>query len=114
MTTNIEKARVMLWTAGGLLVSSVGATGVLVWNVSQFVASERDAQADRMALLRSEMAEIGDAVSVQAVEMKWIRDLVTEMRGELRRQESNTASELREIRADIRSLNGEKHNGGNK
>jgi len=111
---DIEKARVMVWTAGGLLVASIGATGVLVWNVAQFVSTERDAQASRMAALRDEMAEIGDAVSVQAVEMKWIRDLVTDMRGELRRQEQTTASELREVRADIRALNKVRHDGATK
>lgn len=120
---DIEKAKIMVWTAGGLLVASIGATGVLVWNVSQFVSSERDAQAGRMALLRDEMAEIGDAVSVQAVEITSLKerlfDKIDQMsreqasfRDELRRQETNTASELREVRADIRELNGVKHDGG--
>lgn len=114
MTVNIERARVLVWSAGGLLVASVGATGVLVWNVAQFVAKERDAQAIRMVALRDEVAEIGDAVSVQAVELKWIREVMTSMRDEQRRQETETKSELREVRADIRALNGVKHDGGNK
>lgn len=122
---DIEKARVMLWSAGGLLAASVGATAVLVWNVSAFVSDERDAQAERMALLRNEMAEIGDAVSVQAVEMSSLKDRLFDkidqmardqvsFRDELRRQETNTASELREVRADIRALNGVKRDGDGK
>ena len=122
---DIEKAKVMLWSAAGLLAASVAATGALVWNVSQFVAGERDAQAVRMALLRDEMAEIGDSVAVQAVEMKALRERLfdkmdqmsreqSSFRDELRRQETNTASELREVRADIRALNGAKHDGGGK
>jgi hypothetical protein len=96
MTVNIEKARIMLWSAGGLLATSVSVTAVLVWNVSQFVSSERDAQAIRMVALRDEVAEIGDAVAVQAVEMKWIRDI------------------LGEVRADVRALNGAKRDAGDK
>lgn len=122
---DIEKAKVMLWSAGGLLVASVGATAILVWNVSQFVTHERDAQADRMVLLRNEMAEIGDSVSVQAVEITSLKERLfdkmdqmareqSSFRDELRRQETNTASELREVRADIRALNGAAQDGGNK
>lgn len=112
---DIEKAKVMLWSAGGLLVASIAATGALVWNFASFVSAERDAQAERMGALRDEMAEIGDGLSIQAVQMTALKDqLVLRMetltrdqqtlREDMRRQETATASELREIRADIRSI----------
>lgn len=108
---------------GGLLGGSIVTTWAIAWYIYAFISAERkvrqdERETDRAAVaasleaVRDEVAEIGDDVSIQAVEMKWIRDVVTAMREEIRRQESNTASELREVRADIRALNGDKPGDG--
>lgn len=122
---DIEKTKVSMPAKllGGLLGGSIVTTWGVAWYVWSYTQAEREArqlerEADRTSVsaslegVRDEVAEIGDAVSVQANEMKWIRELVTELRSEIRRQETNTASELREVRADIRALNGDKPGGG--
>ena len=109
MTLNIEKARIMLFTSLGLTVASVGAT----IKILSFVSGERDAQATRMAALRDEMAELGDALSIQASQMASLREHLTlqlefigreqtRLREDLLLQESATAATLRDLRTDIK------------
>lgn len=110
-TPTIDRAKVML----GSTVACMMGTASLVWYVSSFVREERDAQADRMALLRAEMAEIGDATAAQALNMAALKDQMllrmdyfqrdlNYLRDDLKAQEAAQSAAIRELRADIGAL----------
>lgn len=111
VTSTIDKSKVML---GSTIACMIG-TASLVWYVSTFVRDERDAQADRMALIRAEMAAIKDSTSVTTVTVAAIKDQMllrmdyfqrdlNFLRDELKAQEQAQAGAMRELRADIGAL----------
>jgi hypothetical protein len=111
VTPTIDRLKVMV----GSTVACMIGTASLVWYVSSFVREERDAQAERMLLLRSEMAEIGDSAAIQAVNMAALKDQMllrmdyfqrdlNFLREDMKAQEASQAASMRELRADIGAL----------
>ncbi len=110
-TPTIDRQKVMV----GSTVACMIGTASLVWYVSSFVRDERDMQAERMALLRVEMAEIGDSAAIQAANLTALKDQMllrmdyfqrdlTFLREDLKAQESAQVASMRELRADIGAL----------
>lgn len=110
-TPTIDKAKVML---GSTIACMIG-TATLVWYVSTFVRDERDAQAERMALIRAEMSSIGDSASIQAVNLAALKDQMllrmdyfqrdlNFLRDDLKAQQATQSGAMRELRADIGAI----------
>lgn len=111
VTPTIDRQKVMV---GSTIACMIG-TASLVWYVSTFVRDERDAQAERMAMIREEMAEIGDSSAIQAANLAALKDQMllrmdyfqrdlNYLREDLKAQQVSQAGAMRELRADIGAL----------
>lgn len=126
---DLHKARIMLWTSMSMLVFAVTVT----WRFGRFLDGEKELEAARIeavrkeaaaanerqassiVAVRDEVAEVGDSTEVLAVQVAALKELFLahmdgvardqgRLQDDLRRIEGTTASELRELRADLRVL----------
>lgn len=110
---DIEKAKVMLWTALGLTGASVVTAVTVAWGVRDFIDKERAIQAQRfdsvtssMGAMRDGMAEVRGAVNVQA-------EAIRSMRSEFNVRFDAITREQDRLRDDLRTM-GKAPDDGNK
>lgn len=116
--TPIERTTWTFRTMVGLLGGSIATT----WGIALFLWQSE--QADRKAddkryeaiqdsdeAIRVEMSRLATAVAIQAVESKASQDRIFDRIAGIEGEQSDVRSELREVRADIRALNGVKRDG---
>lgn len=114
----IEKSTWTFRTMVGLLGGSIATTWAIALFLWKTAETDRKADDERYEAiqqsdqaLRDEMAKLATAVAIQAVESKGAQDRMLDRMQRFEGDQLEVRSELREVRADIRALNGAERDG---
>lgn len=114
----VEKTTWTFRTMVGLLGGSIATTWAIALFLWQSDKADREADEKRYGAMqesdqtmREEMAKLATAIAIQAAESKITQERIFDRIVGLEDEQSEVRSELREVRADIRALNGANRDG---
>lgn len=114
----VEKTTWTFRTMVGLLGGSIATTWAIALFLWQSEKATRAAYDERFDAIqesdkgvRDEMAKLATAIAIQAAEYKISQERIFDRIVGLEGEQSEVRSELREVRADIRALNGANRDG---